>query len=768
MSELLRGLTEEEVRKAVENGHTNVQPDKSSKSGLQIVLSNIFTYFNLIFAILAVLVILAGSYQSLTFMVVVVVNTIIGIIQQLQAKKVLDDLSLLAVSECTAVRNGQKVNVPVDKLVSGDLVILESGMQIPADAVVVDGKVSVNESLITGESDEIEKIKDSEMKSGSFVVSGKCYARLTHVGMDSYVAKLMEQAKKVNDKQSEMVRSIDLIVKIAGIAIIPIGITLFFQSFYINENGFSDSVVSAVAAVVGMIPEGLYLIVTIALAMSAARLAINKVLLHDMRSTETLARVDVLCVDKTGTITSNEMNVTDLMAAVGTEPDKEKNVEILSSYVSTVQDRNITMAALKEYFSDKERLPMVEMIPFSSKTKYSEIKTADRTYRFGAPEMLLTSEQLSANEPVIREKTGKGQRVLAFVMAEDNESFKPLVFVSMENGLRPNVSEIFDHLQKEEVEIKVISGDNPETVSSIASVVGIKNADKYVDASALKTDTDIALAVEKYTVFGRVKPDKKKAIVHAIKSTGKKTAMTGDGVNDILAMKEADCSIAIGSGSDAAMQAAQVVLLDSDFSHMKEIIAEGRRDINNITRSATLFLYKNIFSMLLAIFSIIGTFTYPLKPSQISLVSAFNIGLPALLLAMEDNTKKQKMSFMKTVIIASLPAALTSFFAIASMVVFGMHFNIASDDVGVASMILLSVVGFMILYRICQPFNKFRLIVMFASIGGLIFSAILLPGLFSISYISTSAIMLVLVFAIAEESLMRNITALFDHLNKKK
>lgn len=772
MDYLIKGLTQEKVDQQIKNGYVNVVPDKAMKTKEEIIKGNIFTYFNGIFMILTILLIIAGSFRSLTFLPVVICNMLIGIFQQLRAKKILDDLTVLSMSECTAIRDGNKVSVPVNQLVLNDVIILESGMQIPADAEVLSGKIMVNEALLTGESDEIEKNVNGELKSGSFVVSGRCIARLTHVGKESYVARLTEKAKKIVDKQSEMIHGIDIIVKMAGFAIIPIGLGLFLQGLLVNQLTFAQSVVSMVGAVIGMIPEGLYLLVTVTLALSAARLARKKVLLHDMKSTETLARVDVLCVDKTGTITNNEMNVTEVFEPVDSLYPMDWATKVLSSYINTITDTNMTMMALRKYFTDSEPMEIIEMMPFSSKEKYSEIVTPEGIYRLGAPEFLISQIDLDNNFESISERTERGERVLTLVYDENTNGtrFVPLLFVSLENGLRENVEETFEYLASQGVEVMVISGDNPSTVSRIASVVNIPEAEKYVDVSKMDGD-QIKEAVKTYKIFGRVRPEQKKDIVLALKADGKKVAMTGDGVNDILAMKEADCSIAMGAGSDAAMQAAQVVLLDSDFSHMQDIISEGRRDINNITRSATLFLYKNMFSMLLALFSIWNAFSYPLQPSQVSLVSAFNIGIPAFLLALEPNEEKQNQRFLRVVLLRALPAGLTSFLSIAAMVVFGELFSISATDIGVTSTFLLSVVGFMILNQICYPMNGYRRFVFIACMIGEILCAYFFSDLFAITYISSACLMLCAIFAFADESLMRNLTMMVDrwlHKSPKK
>lgn len=762
------GLTSAEAAELVRQGKANVMPGKSSESAAAIVASNVFTYFNAIFAVLAVLLIIGRSYKDLTFLPVVIINMVIGIVQQLRSKKVLDKLALLDVNEYIAIRDGAETTLASDALVLGDVVRLESGQQIPADGVVVEGEGSANEALLTGEADEVAKRAGDELMSGSFLVSGSMLARLTHVGADSYAAKLTAEAKKSKEKKSEMVADIELIILLAGILILPVGGLLLWQGMVVNGMSYADSVTSMVAAVTGMIPEGLYLLVTVALALSAMRLARSKVLLHDMRSIETLARVDVLCVDKTGTITSEDMGVQEVFAAVGEADDElAKATELLASYIRTVPDNNITMQALRTHFGEAGPLDATEVAGFSSKLKYSQVVTPECVYRFGAPEYLLGTERMAQNRALIEERTGAGMRVLVLVsgcLAPSEEETlasatmpdaKPLLFVALRNEVRPDARETFAYFAEQGVRTVVISGDNPLTVSKVALDAGIEGAELYVDATSLETPDDMRDAVRTYTVFGRVKPEQKRALVNAFKDEGLKVAMTGDGVNDILAMKEADCSIAMGGGSDAARQAAQVVLLDSDFSHMKEIVGEGRRDINNITRSATLFLYKNIFSLALSLFSIFGAFVYPLQPNSVSLISMFNIGVPAFFLAFEPNEKKQEGRFFVEVLYRSLPAALTSFVAIACMVVFADLFEISYTDVSTASAYLLSVVGFLILIALITPLNKYRLMVLFLCVAGLIVGCGFFYKLFDIHDLSTRALVLCVVFAFAEGGVIR-------------
>ena len=744
----LKGLSTKEAEALARAGKANVLPDHSSQSVSSIICKNVFTYFNGIFFGLAVLVILVGAYRNLTFLPVVIANMIIGIVQQLRAKKVLDALSLLDVTEYTVIRDGQRVTLAMEKLVEGDLILLASGQQIPADAEVVDGKISANEALLTGEADEIEKEAGAELMSGSFVVSGSCVARLTKVGAESYAAKLTTRAKEVKNKKSEMIRDIELIILIAGIVIIPVGGAMVYNSCVVNGRSIQDGVVGMVGAVVGMIPEGLYLLLTVALTMSAARLARKKVLLHDMKSIETLARVDVLCVDKTGTITSDVMTVTAIFPPAEDaarfdiqSEDNSSSEQLLIRYAHTVPDTNITMEAIRAHFPEGEKLEAEEITPFSSKLKYSEIRTKEGTYRFGAPEFLLSVEQLEANRQRIEAYTGKGQRVLALVSvsnhADDRTDARPLLFISLANEIRETAPATFSYFAEQGVKVKVISGDNPLTVSRVAMAAKIEDADRYVDAATLETEEDYREAVRIYTVFGRVKPEQKKSLIEAIKANGQKVAMTGDGVNDILAMKEADCSIAMGGGSDAARQAAQVVLMDSDFSHMMQIVSEGRRIINNMTRSGILFLYKNIFSLLTALFTIFLSMQYPMRPTQISLISGFNIGLPGFLLAMENNTRRQRGRLLTRTLSGAAPAAILSFVLVSALMIFGRELGLTEDEIGVASTYMLSAVCFMLLWKLIHPLNKYRIVVFLICVAAMILGIFALWNVFILAKVST-------------------------------
>ena len=729
-----QGLSKAEVDDRVARDAVNHAVGSASKSQKEIISSNIFTYFNLLFFIIAVMLIAVGSFRDLTFLPVIIANTAIGIFQELRSKKVLDDLTILNAPKNTVVRDGQEQVIAAEELVLDDINILSAGNQIPADAIVLEGEVLVNEALLTGESDQITKKKGDELLSGSFIVSGECRARIDKVGSDSYIAKLTLEAKEMKDGEvSEMIRALDRLVKIVGIIIIPIGIILFSQQHFINETPIRESVTATVAAIIGMIPEGLYLLASVALAVSVMRLASKKVLVHNMKCIETLSRVDVLCVDKTGTITDNTMavkkvlplrktvvesddglqkaqegvadttaansSVADQKQMAGNVPtkqetqDKRSGVEgsgteeipaftpeesaafelAVGDFAAAMATDNITMKAIKEHFRKRSGKRPEKVIPFSSATKYSGAVFEDGSYVLGAPEFILR-ESYEEYSSQIERWSRQGFRVLVFAEYPGTltgealtEPASPLGMILVANPIREKAPETFRYFVEQGVEIKVISGDNPVTVSEVAKEAGIANAEAYVDASTLQDYEELYAAAKRYTVFGRVTPDQKRQLVSALKHMGHTVAMTGDGVNDVLALKDADCSIAMASGSDAASQVAQLVLLESDFSKMPSVVAEGRRVVNNIERTASLFLVKNIFSLLLSIFSIVLLVNYPLEPSQISLISMFTIGIPAFFMSLEPNTDRINGHFLSNVLFKALPGGLTDFLVVSCL-----------------------------------------------------------------------------------------------------
>lgn len=770
----LKGLTSFEVEERIRQGKINKNIDETDRPVWEIVKRNTFTFFNLIFAVIAILISLVQAWNQLIFLPIIVINTIVGIYQEIKAKRYLDQMTLLHAPQSTVIRNGQQEKIASDDLVEEDIIILKTGNQIVADARTVEGSIFVNESLLTGEADEIEKNVDDKLLSGSFVVSGEAKVILEKVGKDSYISKLTEQAKLVDHgEDSEMLRALNKLLKWVSFIILPIAVILFTQNYFVNHNTLQTSVVAMVAAVIGMIPEGLYLLTTIALTLSSVKLARNQVLLHNMKSIESLARVDVLCVDKTGTITEPRMSVEQVFVSPSSNISEAKFMSLLSDYISANTDDNDTMKAIREFMLAKGDLQnqmtgVKKIIPFSSKVKYSAVCFENESYLLGAPEIVLgkTYEKVSSE---INHLLEEGFRVLVLAGTKEkiydqlNLGAYALGYVVLANPIRENAKSTFNYFAEQGVNIKVISGDNPQTVSAVAKRAGITGAERFIDANLLKTKEDLDQAVESYTVFGRVTPDQKRRLVQALKRKDHTVAMTGDGVNDILAMKSADCSIAMASGSDAATQVAQVVLLDSDFGHMTQVVTEGRRVVNNVQRSAILFLVKNLFSIILAIISAIFVFTYPLQASQLSLISLFTIGIPGFLLSLEENDKRIEKDFIKNVILKALPASLTEITAVLGVVIAGAAFKLTASEISTSAVILLAVVGFMILTKISAPLNRFKMGIIIFNIVGIIISGFMFNSLFSISKISLDSFVLVALLSLFSESLFRN----FDSLLKK-
>ena len=757
------GLSREQVAQRMESGLGNAAVKPEEKTVGSIIKSNLFTYYNLVFAVLTVLLIAAESFRSLTFLPVVVANLLIGIVQEIRAKKTLDELTMLNAPRARVVREGKQEEIPAEELVLDDIVLFRSGDQICADAVVLEGSAAVNEALLTGESDELRKEPGDQLMSGSFVVSGECYARLDQVGADSYISRLTLEAKAMDRKQrSEMLRILDKLVGVLGILIVPMGVLLFVQQFVFAGASFQESIVSMVAAVIGMIPEGLYLLASVALVVSVMRLASKKVLVHDMKCIEALARVDVLCVDKTGTITENEMQVSGVIPLAGFDPSQGQGLKsCIGSLVAAMPEGNVTMQALKRYFKTLGEKTAQSVIPFSSTYKYCAAVYEEESDVLGAPEFVLR-EDFEEIRSLVESYSADGYRVLVFGKYDgtpDGQALTgkvtPMGLILLENPIRRDAPETFRYFADQGVTVKVISGDNPFTVSQIALEAGIAGAERCIDASTLETEEALREAATQYTVFGRVTPEQKRQLVHALQDAGHTVGMTGDGVNDVLALKDADCSVAMASGCDAAAQVSQLVLLESDFSAMPSVVLEGRRVVNNIQRSASLFLVKNIFSFLMAIFSACFALNYPLEPSQMSLISMFTIGIPGFFLALQPNSDAIQGRFLPNVLRKALPAGLTDFVVVGALVVFGHVFGVDEGDISTACTMLLAIVGFMILYHISKPMNPLRWCILEGSIVGLLVCSIWLGDIFGIQHMSVRCVMLFCVFAIVTEPVLR-------------
>ena len=761
------GLNEAEVQERKAAGLINKAVEAPSKTIGEIIASNVFTYFNFVFLVLAALLISVRSFRDLSFLPLIFINSLIGILQELRAKQILDKLTVLSAPEISVMRNGEEKTIKTHSLVMDDVMVLTSGFQIPADAIVIDGEVAVNESLLTGESDDIVKKQGDELFSGSFVVYGKCYAKVIKVGSESYAAKLTMKAKAIRvGEQSEILRSLNSFVKLAGIAIIPIGIIMFGQQYFLQSATAKVSIQAMVAAIMGMIPEGLFLLASVTLALSAVRLAQKKVLVHDMKCIETLARIDVLCVDKTGTITSDRMNVERIeeIESMGKgnrviDVSREYFEPLLATLVEAQADDNETMQAIKRYFNNKKITnevrkkltnatgSVVKILGFSSKYKYSGVCFKKKTLVIGAPEFVLRDD-FKKYAKTFNQFTEKGYRALVFgeyqgcleTKKDDGEmklteKVVPLLVIVLSNEIRATAPATFQYFKEQGVKIKVISGDNARTVSEVAKMAGVEGAEEYIDISTVKDTKGFKAAVLDYTVFGRVKPEEKLKMVKILKAAGRTVAMTGDGVNDVLALKEADCSVAMASGSQAAVQASQLVLLESDFAKMPAIVKEGRQVVNNLERSGSLFLVKNIFSFIGAVLSISFGMIYPLLPTQVSLVTMFTIGVPSFFLAQIPNQNLIKGNFILNVLSKATPAAITNVVVIWALVFVTRALNINRTELGMLCVLAWEVVGLVYLYRVCRPFDNIWKKLIVGGCGfGMIFCMIFLQDLFGVTF----------------------------------
>ena len=741
-----KGLSKMQVLRRQEAGLTNAAPQNAGKTNKEIVLTHCFTFFNLVFLVLMVVLLACGSkIQNLDFMVIVLINTVIGIVQEIRAKKAVEKLNLVAAGTVRTVRDGQVQQIPTAELVRDDIVEFRAGDQICADGVLVSGNLQVNESLITGEADAIKKALDDEVKSGSFVISGTARVRLTHVGAEAFAAKLAAEAKaNPQAKKSGMARSMDALIRVVGFALIPVGVALFYQQYIVQQIGLTESANGTVAALVGMIPEGLYLLTSMALAASAVKLSRQKVLVRDMNCIETLARVDVLCVDKTGTITEPKMEVEQVIPLSRHDPQYLE--DMLSAFYDNTEPENDTAQAMTEMFSHNIGWKCTRRIPFSSQTKWSAAEfNRQGTVIVGAPEFVM-GDRFDEVEEDVEEWTSLGYRVLLVAKYDGYpESWKlseslltPVALVTLTNRVRPEAPDTFKFFAKQGVTIKVISGDNPATVSDVARRANIPNAEDYIDVAVLETDKDFRIAVENYTVFGRVTPDKKKKLIKALKHNKHTVAMTGDGVNDVLAMKEADCGIAMASGAQAASQVAQLVLLNNDFSSLPGIVDEGRRVINNIQRAAALFLVKNIFSFFTAFITLFFTLPYPLEPTQLTVISAATIGIPAFFLALQPNYDPVPKRFMMGAMRRALPGGLTNTFVVVTAMAFMVTFNLPLTEISTIAAAILSVVGLLVLYQICKPLDIWRRIIWTAMAVLLMVCFTTLKGTFSL-HLDTNA-----------------------------
>ena len=767
------GLSPQEIKLRQSNGLSNIMPPSNTKSEGQIIKENVLTFFNLIFLVLALCLCLVGSFKNLMFLLVAVANTVVGSFQEIRAKRAVDKLTLVAAGTAKAIRSGQRVSVRTDQLVRDDIVEFAAGDQICADAVVRDGQLQVNESLLTGEADAILKNPGDTLKSGSFVISGRARVQLTHVGSESYAAKLAAEARRnVRSTKSEMMLSLTKLITVVGIALIPLGIILFLRHFLSVFQGLPlrDSVESTVSALIGMIPEGLYLLTSVAIAASCLKLSRKRVLVQDMNCIETLAHVDVLCVDKTGTITEPTMEVTDVYPLNSERFSYDDIEKILAAFYHGEEPDNETARAMGQQFAGETTWRAVKRMAFSSSTKWSGADFGENgRYVVGAPEFIM-GDRYDSIRSEAEPWSERGCRVLllaAYDTAFDDGPLQsahvaPIALVFLSNLLRPDAQETFRYFASQGVSVRVISGDNPITVAQVATRAGIENADRYVDATTLSTEQDFEEAVKYYTVFGRVTPEQKRYLVRAFQKQGHTVAMTGDGVNDVLALKDANCGIAMASGSQAASQVAQIVLLNSQFSAMPAIVAEGRRVINNIQRAASLFLVKNIFSFALTLLLLFIDMPYPLLPIQLSLIGTFTIGIPSFFLALEPNYARVEGKFMRNVIRRAMPGGLTNLTIVLLAGFFTSTFGLSNEQLNTICVWVMSAVGLVTLYHVSVPFTRLRLAVLAGMTAAMLFSLLVIPAFFDLPALNASSALILVTLLLACPTVMRFFRVIFD------
>lgn len=737
----LKGLSSKEAASREEKGLVNYDSDVKTKSIKRILAENIFSLFNIVNFILAAAVIMVGSYKNVLFMGIIICNTLIGIIQAIRSKLTVDKLSIMVSNKVTVIRDGQEMEIGINQIVLDDIIILKRGNQIPSDSILLEGNLSVNESLLTGESDLVSKKSGEMLFSGSFVSAGECVAKVVHVGKDNYATKINNSAKYIKKVKSEIMTTLNKIIKFVSIVIFPVGVLLFCNQYFRGDIPFDDAMVSTVAALIGMIPEGLVLLTSTVLAVAVIRLSKYKVLVQELYCIENLARVDVLCLDKTGTITNEEMEI-EKIHILG-EHSKEKEDKLnraLGSIAKYTDDDNATITAFVNYYKNKNidiQKPQ-RFISFSSEKKWSGAVLADGTsIVMGAGEFILKDRYSLVSGEI--EKIGGIYRVLTVAQVQgfdNNDNIigepTPLALVLIMDKIRPEAPQTIKYFTEQGVTLKVISGDNVNTVSNIAKVAGIPNAHMAVDATTLETDEDINNAVEKYTVFGRVTPHQKLKFVKALQMHKHTVAMTGDGVNDVLALKEADCSVAMASGSDAARNVAQLVLINNDFSAMPRVVAEGRRSINNIQRSASLFFVKTLFSMMLSVIFLFVNMRYPFEPIQMSLFGAFAIGLPSFVLALEPNKERITGNFLLNILSRAIPGAVTIVFNIILLCIVSSIWHITGAQVSTIATIITSFTGVMLIIRICIPFNPIRTALVIVIISGLTLGMTVFSKLFNV------------------------------------
>ena len=759
------GLTEKEVESQRQKGLVNFILDDGSKSVSDIIKSNVFTLFNIINFILAFAIICVGSFKNLAFMGIIILNTLISIIQELRSKKALDKLKVVSNTKAQVIREKKLKQIDISEIVLDDIIVYKLGDQVVVDAMMKEGEVLVNESFITGEAENILKKKGDVLLSGSFIVSGKATCQVEHIGLDNYTAKISSGTKYLKPVSSEIMRSLNKIVKTISFLIVPVGILLFSKQLFLEGNTLEHAVISTVAALIGMIPEGLVLLTSTVLAVSVIRLSREKVLVQDLYCIETLARVDTVCLDKTGTITEGCMEVVDIISS-----NQQDYSGIVGNVIHTLDEENPTALALKEHFEKKDKWHVIEKIPFSSSKKYSGVIFKEGSYYIGAPEFIL-KENIKKYQKELDEYS-KNYRVVVLVEEKKAKKKEVLAFILLQDKIRNSAKSTLEYFKRQGVDIKIISGDHPLTVLNIAKRAGLDENAKEIDATTLKSEEDIMEAVSKYTVFGRVAPEQKQDFIIALENQGHVVAMTGDGVNDVLALKEADCSVAMASGSDATKNVSQLVLLNSDFKAMPEVVAEGRRTINNIERSASLFLVKTIYATLLSFVFLFLDMPYPFIPIQLSLTSVVTIGIPSFILALEPNKERLQGKFLPNVLKKAIPPAITIVLNILVIFIASNICTLTTEEISTLSVIVTGYTSFILLYKVCSPFNLLRAVLFVSMFMTFVIGLFVLRDLFSFAPIDFAMIIIIILCTILSHAIYtlieETVENVFSYLKRHK
>lgn len=750
----ISGLTSLEVEKRKKEGKVNISSNLKTKSVKRIFYDNIVTLFNLINVVLFIALLLVGSYKNILFMGVVLTNIAIGVFQEIRSKRSVDKLSILSERKITVLRDGKECEISREDIVLDDVIVLSRGSQVPADCILVRGECKANESLLTGESDLIQKKVNDEMLSGSFVSSGKCFAKVTKVGADCYAAKINNEAKYIKKVNSKILKSFNFIIKLCTFVMFPIGVFFFINQFGIENGNIQQAVISTVAALIGMIPKGMILLTSSVLAVSIIRLSKSKVLVQEMYCIETLARVDVLCLDKTGTLTADSMNVTDVIS-FGSSEDEIKIA--LSSVVNASEEINATLDAIESYTKNVNPIKATSFSQFSSETKWSGGSFENgKTYIFGAAEFVFKNKEKYKNVFDKIDEISQTVRILTLSVSNGKisnselpDDLQPMALILIKDKLRDNVNETIDYFKKQGVTLKVISGDSVKTVQNIAKEVGIEGAENAVDMSTVTSDEQLKEAAESCNVFGRVTPAQKKSLVLALQEKGHSVAMTGDGVNDVLALKEADCSVAMASGSDAARNVSQLILVNNDFASMPSVVAEGRRTINNIEQSSALYLVKTIYSVILSTLFIFFNSQYPFEPIQLTLIGAFTVAIPSFVLALQPNDNRIKGNFTAKIFAHAIPSAVCVILNIILIISMGSFFGVSnSDELSTLCVYLTALSCFLLVVRLSLPINLLRGVMLAVSISGVVLGSLFFSSLFSVVPLSAQGLIMLAVLAV--------------------